>query len=59
MLASKRNTSDTVRNIDIAIIPMTVRSECTKVSSGIATKVSANGNMKPMPICAVVVIHMY
>ena len=41
---------------DVPIMPTTVRSECTKVSSGMATKVSANGRMKPIPICAAVVI---
>ena len=37
--------------------PSTVRSDCTKVSSGMATKTRANGSMKPRPICAAVVIH--
>ena len=43
----------------MAIRPTTVRSECTKVSSGIATKTSAKGSTKPMPICAAVVIHIW
>ena len=39
------------------IRPTTVRSECTKVSSGMATNTSAKGSTNPMPICAAVVIH--
>src|SRR5437762_707235 len=49
--------SASARSTPIPMRPRTVRSECTNVSSGMAANTSANGRMKPMPICAIVVIH--
>ena len=46
MFARIRSVSDISRKKEIDSKPTTVRSECTKVSSGIATNTSANGKMK-------------